>query len=373
VSWARRNRITALLAGVAAVAVAALVLLGLWAPEGPTVPVTVQTSPPGAEVSYVPLHGETGLPQPKHIRRAKAGAVVQLPPGRYLVVAVLPGGKGQPERFHEVFRLVPQDPNRLPMAYRHETWDLVNGIIELPEITLPEANVAEGMSFFPGAKEFMTGDEKLAPALAPRWRCRVPAFYLDPTEVTWAKFRRLLDDPVSRTDDNYAAASVTWDQAVAHAEKEGKRLPDEIEYEYAATAGGQWRFPWGNDPGWLRGKTWHFGPVGQPADDRLERAGQSDVFGLYSNVLEWTSSWPGPIVGAPDGGRLSDVRIVRGGPEAVLKGPGNVPEPLLGPRERFGLVFTAGSLPTLPGLGFRCARSAKPRRTADDFGTARPR
>ena len=32
---------------------------------------------------------------------------------------------------------------------------------------------------------------------------------------------------------------VNWDDAVAYAEKIGRRLPDETEYEFAATAGGK--------------------------------------------------------------------------------------------------------------------------------------
>ena len=62
----------------------------------------------------------------------------------------------------------------------------------------------------------------------------------------------------------------------------GKRLPDEIEYEFATTFGGQRQVPWGDDL--KRITDWPCGPIGQPDFDRLETV--PPVVGLYSNVAE---------------------------------------------------------------------------------------
>ena len=77
-----------------------------------------------------------------------------------------------------------------------------------------------------------------------------------------------------------------WDRAIVYAESVGKRLPDEYEYESAATANGRLKFPWGNDS--PADATSNRGPVTETSFDRL--ASNPQVLGLYSNVAEWTSS-----------------------------------------------------------------------------------
>jgi len=140
-------------------------------------------------------------------------------------------------------------------------------------------------------------------------------------------------------------------------------LPDEAEYEYAATAGGTRQFPWGGPADVLKDKKWAFGRAGEPPYDRLDRP-EGPVFGLYSNVAEWTSSWVGGYPGRGLAEPLPMARIARGGPLSVAYGKADVQEPILGPRERLSFSITA----RLPGLGFRCARSARPRLTGKDFG-----
>src|SRR5262249_46953630 len=99
----------------------------------------------------------------------------------------------------------------------------------------------------------------------------------------------------------------------------------------------------------------------QPAYDRLKLRGQPPVFGLYSNVAEWTSSW-GAYPGLTEPQPRS--RVVRGAPQSAAQGKSEVTDVVRGPRERFNLNL----LDSYPRLGFRCARSAQPRRTTRDFG-----
>src|SRR5207253_1751820 len=106
----------------------------------------------------------------------------------------------------------------------------------------------------------------------------------------------------------------------------GKRLPDEVEYEFAATNGGQTHFPWGDNAELIR--EWSLGKVGEPQYDRTRT--NPPVFGLFSNVGEWTTSAnvPYPVVEAKylaeantaqDRGIFGGNRIVRGAPVQVFK------------------------------------------------------
>lgn len=91
-------------------------------------------------------------------------------------------------------------------------------------------------------------------------------YYLDRAEVTIAAMRaarvaRVVDDPVEATpsrpgclytadpgkDDDRPVNCLSWQRARAFCTKVGKRLPSEVEYEYAAGALASRAFPWGGD------------------------------------------------------------------------------------------------------------------------------
>src|SRR5262249_45672774 len=161
-----------------------------------------------------------------------------------------------------------------------------------------------------------------------------------------------------------AVRFVTFDEAVYCAELLGKRLPDEAEYEFAATNGGKNRFPWGNE--FERIVSWPFGQIGiAPFDKALANP---SVLGLYSNVAEWTSSWnrpysSNPVEEPPEWKERSQKeRIVRGGPSCVINGDAQPRQrdrnSIWDAHDRVGVARDA--VPTdkapLAGLGFRCAR-----------------
>jgi formylglycine-generating enzyme required for sulfatase activity len=241
------------------------------------------------------------------------------------------------------------------------------GLFPTPVLPLPISN---GMASLPGG-EWVVGDAA-DPGLPPHTR-RIDPFFLDQTEVTVSAYWLAMKSfpPASpRTGLNpaQAMAYVSYDEAVACAERLGKRLPDEFEYEFAATGGGTQRFPWGDD---FRAMAdvlhWPFGPVGEGAGPDRTRT-LPPIFGLYSNVGEWTSSWATPYPGALSPGSpfpppglealYRDLRIVRGTPFSPKTG--NEPDASRwedGPCQRQGVSRQF----SYPWLGFRCARSARPR------------
>jgi formylglycine-generating enzyme required for sulfatase activity len=152
---------------------------------------------------------------------------------------------------------------------------------------------------------------------------------------------------------------VTFDQAVAFAERIGRRLPTEEEYEFAATGGGRYRFPWGDDERpWHSdvGPSWRFGPVGQ-VDDYDQTRTAPPVFGLFSNVAEWTGSMLRPYPGSIPLPGFTEFRVVRGGTPRVVEGKPPRDGEIFSPRFRQSQLRDARA----PGIGFRCARSLRPR------------
>src|SRR5262249_53724413 len=138
--------------------------------------VTVQTRPSGADVHYFPFYDPSKVVDAARGIHAKAGDQVDLASGHYLVVAVLADG-----RFHEVLRLVPDDPTTTHELHWHNRYEWIGGIIHWSDIDIPRDEVTRGMSRFPAADRFTIGSAH-NPA-APAHPRRIPAFYLDTMEV----------------------------------------------------------------------------------------------------------------------------------------------------------------------------------------------
>lgn len=383
-AWRHRGRVLAAVVGAALVLLLGAIFLprlnpvppAADAPATPTPPapvvrrtVRLETDPPGARVVLVPLHQQTGEPLPESAIRPERRtplAVAEVPVGQYLVVAEV-AGRG----FHEVYRTVPRPGQVIDRRVSSRAWEeQVDGAVALPPIVIPAADVTRGMAFFKG-KDFTMGSADL-PGVPPHRR-HVDSFYLDPTEVTVGAYRAVKGDlPVGLLKvpppDSYAVDHVLFDHAVDYAERIGKRLPDEAEYEFAATQAGTTRFPWGDDE--RKEHDWRVGPVRSPAYDKTPT--DPPVYGLFSNVLEWTSSWHTQYPGvdpaqvarfyAPEMQmRFAGTRLVRGGPSEVLDGAARLAERdrvvYRDPRWRFSESVDRSQA----GLGFRCARSAQPR------------
>jgi formylglycine-generating enzyme required for sulfatase activity len=329
--------------------------------------IILDTEPPGCKLVMVPLDPMTGNPMPERaIRRpaARPGTLSHVPVGPYLIVAALEEDGG----FHEVYRTVPRHGQGAGV-YAHYDWtEDSRGIVTLRPIEIPKPGVTKDMVRLPGGEFVMGGITGAAP-----YPVSLEPYYLDATEVNVATWRATIGGLPARPKgepapgDDFAVTFVTFDEALDFAEKVGKRLPYEAEYEFAARNGGTTRFPWGDK---IDIKNWRREKVGTPSSDHT--LGKPPIFGLFSNAAEWTASWNVPYPTEDAATRRSfysderlaqflQCRIVRGGASPVITGETEIKPkfgaPPLDPRHREGMPRDA----RCAGLGFRCARSEGPR------------
>ncbi len=161
----------------------------------------------------------------------------------------------------------------------------------------------------------------------PQHRVSVRAFAIGAYEVTQAEWTAIMgDNPSTTLGERLPVENVSWEDAQEFArrlsERTGKhyRLPTEAEWEYAARAGSEHIFSFGDDPAQLPQHAWFRGN----ADGHSHPVGSlvPNAFGLHDmlgNVWErtedcWRSHYEdAPTDGSAQTGGDCDMRVVRGG------------------------------------------------------------
>ena len=193
-----------------------------------------------------------------------------------------------------------------------------------PEIRIPDAPT--GMVYVSGG-EFMMGSNAGDEYERPAHKVATGPFFMDVTEVTCEEYLKFLKATARRNPRHWTThtcqrgaerqpvTAIDWDDAMAYAAWANKRLPSEVEWEFAARGVLSAIYPWGN--------VWrpNAANAGDSSAQRLMDVGSypngkspAGVMDLIGNAWEWTSSdvvvYPGGSVSAP---LPKDVKVVRGG------------------------------------------------------------
>lgn len=200
----------------------------------------------------------------------------------------------------------------------------------------PMALVPEG--------EFIMGDDNGPPEERPARRVFVPAFYIDKYELTNRQYRQFcapqgipmpslpqMDDPSDKRTFSWLFTyydkpdapvfGMSWQEAQSCADRIGKRLPSEAEWEKAASwAPGdpanvqKYRFPWGDQLDITKARLASDQP--EPINVASDDKSRYGVFGMAGNVSEWVADvarlYPGANVLENGSSYPPDARIVRG-------------------------------------------------------------
>ena len=187
----------------------------------------------------------------------------------------------------------------------------------------PEMVVIPAGSFEMGSNE--NADER------PVHRVNVPSFLIGKTEVTQGQWKAVMGSnpsSFSQCGDDCPVERVSWYDAQEFAQrlsqKTGKqyRLPSEAEWEYAARAGSNAKWSFGDSDYQLGDYAW-YGGNSQRTTQRVaqKRPNAFGVYDMHGNVWEWVEDcWHDNYAGAPADGSVwttaclnRNYRVLRGG------------------------------------------------------------
>ena len=183
------------------------------------------------------------------------------------------------------------------------------------------------------AGEFLMGNDAGGDDEKPAHRLFVDSFEIDQFEVTNEQFQAFVDETAyvtgaeltgeGQTWRDYAqgkpkhpVVAVSWNDAAAYCEWQGKRLPTEAEWEKAARGTEGNIYPWGNEWAPDKANAEESGYRGTLTVGSLpDGASPYGVMDMAGNVAEWTSDWydryPGSTFASAYFGKK--YRVIRGG------------------------------------------------------------
>jgi formylglycine-generating enzyme required for sulfatase activity len=195
---------------------------------------------------------------------------------------------------------------------------------------------------------FVMGSDSGDPDEAPKHSGTAGPIFIDKYEVSNGEFKAAFPEFQFKPGRENFPAIVTWKQAAAYAEKVGKRLPTEAEWEKAARGTDGRTFPWGEtyDPSFV---AWDENAPRGGAPARPESPyGCLDMAG---GAWEWTADWYKPYADttAPSEQYGETYKVIRGG--------GNFNDiAMMRTTARYYLApDTTGHM----YVGFRCVKDAK--------------
>ncbi len=158
-------------------------------------------------------------------------------------------------------------------------------------------------------------------------------FWMAQSEVTQAQYRAVMgSNPSHSKGNNLPVEMVSWHDAMEFcrklSEKEGRTyiLPTEAQWEYAARAGTDTAYCFGDDPSQLGEFAWHKGNTGSRTHPvKMKKPNAFGLYDMHGNIWEWCLDWyQGSYNGLghldPIGPRSGQSRVARGGAWHVYAG-----------------------------------------------------
>lgn len=166
----------------------------------------------------------------------------------------------------------------------------------------------KGMAYVSGGEFIMGRDDGQSEAEKPAHKVSVNPFFMDVYEVTVQKFDNPNDD-----SKGLPKVKINWNEADSFCKKIGKRLPTEVEWEFAARGTQGFIYPWGDE--WKTDDA----NVGTKSFAEVGKYKGASPFGIYDmsgNAWEWTSddfkAYPNGKL--PDAfARKTNLKTIRGG------------------------------------------------------------
>ncbi|MDC3956732.1 formylglycine-generating enzyme family protein [Polyangium jinanense] len=204
-------------------------------------------------------------------------------------------------------------------------------------------------------------------------------FCMDETEVTVAAMKPCVDektcDPPKTLEvfanyprrPDHPANEVSWDKAKKYCKAQGKDLPTEAQWEWAATGGDGRKWPWGNDEPTCEHADFTIGVLVSPGGDSgCHGGGTSPVRSHPKGARSWPTGTLHDLAG--NVWEWCDDTYAKYGADAVtdphVQKPGVLVHVVRGGgwnRSNLGIqtAFRGAAIHTyeVPGLGFRCVRN----------------
>jgi formylglycine-generating enzyme required for sulfatase activity len=217
------------------------------------------------------------------------------------------------------------------------------------------------MTLIPGGRFVMGNNASSNEADKPEHEETVASFFLDRNEVTVEEYYQFIkarnhtppktwsrewrEGKFNGEEGKLPVTGVTWLDAGKYADWAGKRLPTEIEWEYAARGADKRLYPWGQEFDQQRAN------VGDPARKTIQPVGKYpqdksplDLLNMAGNVREWTAS---DFMRYPDKKNFFAAgKVIRGGSFLQKRTSAQT-------SARFALALDEAG----EDIGFRCAKS----------------